>query len=87
MSTHFYCQTKLVVLVLTALSACAAPVTPAETDSRLPVVASILPLADFARQVGRDRVRVETLVPPGASPHTYELTPAQLRSVKDACWC
>lgn len=81
MSTHLYCQTKLVVLVLTALSACATPLTPAETDSRLPVVASILPLADFARQVGRDRVRVETLVPPGASPHTYELTPAQLRAV------
>jgi zinc transport system substrate-binding protein len=45
------------------------------------VVASILPLADFVRQVGGDRVSVETLVPPGASPHTYELTPAQLRAV------
>ena len=42
------------------------------------VAASILPLADFARQVGGERVEVETLVPPGASPHTYELTPAQL---------
>jgi zinc transport system substrate-binding protein len=44
----------------------------------LVVAASILPLADFARQVGGDRVTVEVLVPPGASPHTYEPTPAQL---------
>jgi zinc transport system substrate-binding protein len=48
------------------------------------VVASILPLADFARQVGGDRVLVETLVPPGASPHTYELTPSQLQAVSQA---
>jgi len=48
------------------------------------VLASILPLANFARQVGGERVRVEALVPPGASPHTYELTPAQLRAVSQA---
>ena len=48
------------------------------------VVASILPLADFARQVGGDRVRVEVLIPAGASPHTYELAPAQLKAVSSA---
>jgi len=81
MPTRFIRRIGLVMLLLSALSACAAPVTPAGTDRRLPVVASILPLADFVRQVGGDRVSVETLVPPGASPHTYELTPAQLRAV------
>jgi ABC-type Zn uptake system ZnuABC Zn-binding protein ZnuA len=48
------------------------------------VVSSILPLTDFVRQVGGDRVRVETLVPAGASPHTYELTPSQLIAVTRA---
>jgi zinc transport system substrate-binding protein len=47
-------------------------------------VASILPLADFVRQVGGDRVQVEALVPAGASPHTYELTPSQLIAVTRA---
>lgn len=84
MSIHRYRQTRVVVFLILALSACAPPATPAETDSRLPVVTSILPLADFARQVGGDRVSVETLIPPGASPHTYELTPAQLRAVSRA---
>lgn len=53
----------------------------ADAGGRLLVAASILPLADFARQVGGERTEVETLVPPGASPHTYELTPAQLKLV------
>jgi len=42
------------------------------------VAASILPMADFARQVGGDRVQVELMVPAGASEHTYEPTAAQL---------
>jgi zinc transport system substrate-binding protein len=84
MSVYRHHRTGLVVLLILALSACATPVAPAETDSRPPVVASILPLTDFARQVGGDRVSVETLIPPGASPHTYELTPAQLRAVSRA---
>lgn len=48
------------------------------------VVASIPPLADFARQVGGDRVQVETLVQPGMSPHTFEPTPAQLKAISKA---
>jgi zinc transport system substrate-binding protein len=56
----------------------------ADAGNKLLVAASILPLADFARQVGGDRTDVETLVPPGASPHTYELTPAQLELVSHA---
>jgi zinc transport system substrate-binding protein len=45
------------------------------------VAASITPLADFAQQVGGDHVQVFTLVSPGASPHTYELTPSQVQQV------
>jgi zinc transport system substrate-binding protein len=53
-------------------------------QERLPVAASILPLADFTRQVGGEHIRLETLVPPGASPHTYEPTPAQLKFLSRA---
>ena len=45
---------------------------------RVLVAASIAPLADFVRQISGDRVDVFTLVPPGASPHTYELAPRQV---------
>lgn len=62
-------------------SACAAPAAGGE---QLVVAASIAPLADFVRHVGGERVEVITLVPPGASPHTYELKPSQVVSVARA---
>ena len=58
--------------------------TPAPEAGKVSVVVSIVPLADFAQQVGGEHVTVTTLVPPGASPHTYELTPAQVRQVAEA---
>jgi zinc transport system substrate-binding protein len=53
-------------------------------EDRILVAASIAPLADFARQVGRGRVEVVTLVPAGASPHTYELKPYQVEQIARA---
>lgn len=48
-------------------------------SQRLVVVASISPLADLVRQVGGEPVEVETLLPPGASSHTFEPTPRQVQ--------
>ncbi len=52
--------------------------------SRLAVVVSILPLADFVEQAGGDKVNVTVMVPPGASPHSYEPKPSQLVAVSKA---
>jgi len=41
----------------------------------LPVTASILPLGDFCQNLGGDRVAVQVLIPPGASPHVFEPSP------------
>ena len=51
---------------------------------KLKVIASITPLADYSRQVGGDKVEVILLLPPGASPHTYEPTPKAMKNVSDA---
>lgn len=51
---------------------------------RIAVAVSIDPLADLARRVGGDRIEVLTLIPPGASPHTYELKPSQVARVARA---
>ncbi|MEJ2695857.1 MAG: metal ABC transporter substrate-binding protein [Candidatus Sulfobium sp.] len=48
------------------------------------VVASIAPLADFAREVGKGKVQVLLLLPPGASPHTYEPVPRTVREISKA---
>lgn len=50
----------------------------------LQVVATILPLAEFVEQVGGDSITVSVMVPPGASPHTYEPTPSQMTKLSKA---
>jgi zinc transport system substrate-binding protein len=48
------------------------------------VAVTILPQADFVEAVGGDKVEVVVMVPPGASPHTYEVTPDQMTQLADA---
>ncbi len=72
----------LILVACGGKSPTAAP--PKAHEGPLTVVASIGPLGDFARHVGGDRVQVHVLVPPGASPHTYEPTPAQLKLLNRA---
>ena len=48
------------------------------------VVVTIPPQAEFVERVGGERVKVSVMVPPGASPHTYEPTPRQLMEVSRA---
>jgi len=66
-------------LIVAVMTGCAGGSgrTPADQagHGRVRVVASIAPLADLARRVGGDRVEVLTLIPPGASEHTWEPTP------------
>ena len=75
----------LAAFVVAALPALLAGCAGGEAgDGKLKVAADIAPLADFCRQVGGDLVVVETMVPPGASPHTYELTSGQMRFLSEA---
>lgn len=48
------------------------------------VVVTIFPVADLAARVAGDALRVETLLPPRASVHTWEATPGQVRSLARA---
>ncbi|MCL6622056.1 MAG: metal ABC transporter substrate-binding protein [Syntrophobacterales bacterium] len=61
------------------LAACAlTPLGPAGAASpeKIPAAASILPLGDFLTRIGGELVQVTVLIPPGASPHVYEPSPA-----------
>lgn len=48
------------------------------------VAATIPPVAGFVEEVGGDRVEVMVMVPPGATPHTYEPRPSQLKRLAGA---
>jgi len=51
---------------------------------KLAVVASIFPVADMVRQVGGPYLDVNFIVPAGASPHTFEPRPSQVRQIAAA---
>ena len=44
-------------------------------NGKIKIAATIFPLADIVRNIGNDKVSVITIMPPGASPHTFEVRP------------
>jgi zinc transport system substrate-binding protein len=76
---------SVVLLILLGLaflgSSCQVASQP---NDKIGVVVTILPQADFVESVGGEKVDVTVMVPPGADPHTYELTPNQMVKVSKA---
>ncbi len=72
-------------LILATLLAAVAPLAPAAAvEPPLRVVASFSILADIARNVGGDRVRVTSLVGPNADAHVYDPRPSDVAAVANA---
>ncbi len=55
-----------------------------EESDKIGVVVTILPQADFVKNVGGDKVKVTVMVPPGQSPHAYASIASQLTAVSKA---
>ncbi len=74
--------------VITSMAACMlATLSPALAQSPatpLPVVATFSILADFARNVGSDRVNVISLVGPNGDTHVYQPSPADAKNLNEA---
>jgi len=81
--TTVLARTLLVVVLLLALLG-AVGCKPSASGDKLKVVATIFPLADFVRNVAGDKAEVATLLQPGDSPHTYEPSPNDMKSVAEA---
>jgi zinc transport system substrate-binding protein len=69
------------LLMLTTLCGCKQSSPPVSDNGKLKVAATIFPLADIARTIGGDKITVATIMPPGASPHTFEPT---IETIKQA---
>lgn len=68
--------TTLIIAITAMLTACTAG---GKQDAEKPLVAvSIEPQRYFVEQIAGDKVEVKTLVPKGAAPETYDLTPNQI---------
>lgn len=63
---------------------CGGDAGDAISDNRPVVVTSIFPIGDLVHGLTGELARVEVLLPPGASPATFDVTPRQLRDLEDA---
>jgi len=56
----------------------------ASTAKKLEVITTLFPTYDFARQVGKDKVNVTLLLPPGIEAHTFEPKPSDIVKINKA---
>jgi zinc/manganese transport system substrate-binding protein/manganese/iron transport system substrate-binding protein len=73
-----------VLLVAVLASACASDASNGGSRASVRAVTSLEIFADMVRNVGGDRVDVDALLPSGADPHTYELSPQRVADVARA---
>ncbi len=73
----------LFVTLCVLLISC-TPVSQQTGSDKIGVVVTVLPQEEFVESVGGDKVEVTVMVPPGASPHTYEFTPVQMARLSKA---
>jgi len=60
---------------------------PKPKDERKVVSVSILPQKYFVDQIASNLLQVNVLVPPGSSPHNYEILPSQMKDLaKSKAW-
>jgi zinc/manganese transport system substrate-binding protein len=75
---------RLAAITLLAIAAAGMTGHQAEAAEALAVVASFSILGDLTQQIGGERVRVYTLVGPGADAHVYQPTPSDAKTLSRA---
>lgn len=75
----------ILVLVTSCSKKTAEDINEAGTDvEKIKVYTSIYPMYDFTKQIGRDRIDLELMVPPGAEPHDWEPTAKLMAEMEKA---
>ncbi len=49
-----------------------------QDTGKIEIITTLFPIYDFARQIGKERVNVSLLLPPGVEAHTFEPKPADV---------
>ena len=55
-----------------------------DAKSKVEVVTTLFPTYDFAKQIGKGKVNVSLLLPPGVEPHAFEPKPADIVRISKA---
>lgn len=76
-------RTLLIFAILLSCLLYPYPANPSN-QGEIKIVVSIYPLKDIVDQVGGKKVMVDYMVPPGASPHTFEPKPSDMKKLERA---
>lgn len=74
---------KLVIAILLVFLACSGQ-GDLRDNGRLSVLVSVVPQKYFVEKIAGDLAVVTVLIPPGASPTTYEISPSDMRRINRA---
>ncbi len=75
---------SITVFAIAAFFLAACGSAPSKEDGGLNVLASTTFLADIAQNVAGDRAQVESLLPVGADPHTYQAAPSDVAKIAES---
>ncbi len=84
-STLLFILTAILLLGLALFAANHFSTSSNQSNSgQLQIATTIFPLTDIAQQIGGDNIAITQLLPSGASPHSYTLTPQQVADLGSA---
>ncbi|MEM4348691.1 MAG: metal ABC transporter substrate-binding protein [Candidatus Anstonellaceae archaeon] len=72
----------LVLIAILALAGCTT--MPQSESQKLNVVVTTYFLEEFAKEVGKDKVEVRSILPGGANPHAFEPSPLEMATIQSA---
>lgn len=74
----------LIILIVISLIVVSLRKQPATPEGTITVAASIFPLTDITKAIGGEFIHVVQILPPGASPHSYTISPQQAITLQQA---
>jgi zinc transport system substrate-binding protein len=70
------------ISLITVFSRSSIPIK--KSDNKLKIITTLFPLYDFAKNIGKDKVDVTLLLPPGVEAHTFEPKPSDIVKINEA---
>ncbi|ASF38933.1 zinc ABC transporter substrate-binding protein AdcA [Halobacillus halophilus] len=85
-------RTSMLVILIIILAACANDEATSNeegnkdegADEELKIFTTVYPLQYFTKQIAGDQASVESILPPGSDPHTYEPTTKEMVEIAEA---
>ena len=74
----------LSVITMISAVACSSGNNTAKDNGKINVYTTVFPVYDFTRNIGKDKININYVVPPGVEPHDYEITPKLMKDIQNS---